>query len=48
MHKEDDETTGARCCIPLFSVGRSQELMLVLESYMANNQQYKLDVPDIP
>jgi hypothetical protein len=31
--------------IPVFSVGRSQELMLVLESYMTNNPRYKLDVP---
>ncbi len=32
--------------IPLFAVGRSQELQLVLESYMAGeNSPYKLDVP---
>jgi KH/beta-lactamase-domain protein len=31
--------------IPLFAVGRSQELQLVLENYMTNNGPYKLDVP---
>ena len=31
--------------IPLFAVGRSQELMLVLESYMANHPNFKMDVP---
>ncbi len=31
--------------IPLFAVGRSQELMLALESYMTNNPKYKFDVP---
>jgi uncharacterized protein len=31
--------------IPLFSVGRSQEIMLVLESYMTNDPRYKLNVP---
>ena len=30
--------------IPLFAVGRSQELQLVLESYLTSNE-YKLDVP---
>jgi len=31
--------------IPLFAVGRSQELQLVLENYMANSPKYKMDVP---
>jgi hypothetical protein len=31
--------------IPLFSVGRSQELQMVLENYMTGNPNYKLDVP---
>jgi uncharacterized protein len=31
--------------IPVFAVGRSQELMLVMETYMANNPRYKLNVP---
>ena len=36
---------GGKVLIPAFSVGRSQEVMLVLETYLANNPQYKLDVP---
>ncbi len=36
---------GGKVLVPLFSVGRSQEIMLVLESYMTNNPRYKLDVP---
>jgi hypothetical protein len=36
---------GGKVLIPLFSVGRSQELMLVLESYIINNPRYKLGVP---
>ncbi|MHB1830451.1 MAG: beta-CASP ribonuclease aCPSF1 [Candidatus Micrarchaeaceae archaeon] len=36
---------GGKVMVPLFAVGRSQELMLVLESYMTNNPEYKLDVP---
>ncbi len=36
---------GGKVLIPVFSVGRSQELMLVLESYMANNPRYKFNVP---
>ncbi len=31
--------------IPLFSVGRAQEIQLVLENYMTMQEQYKLDVP---
>ncbi len=37
---------GGKVLIPLFAVGRSQELQLVLESYMmGDNSPYKLDVP---
>ncbi len=36
---------GGKVLIPLFAVGRSQELMLVLESYLVNNPEYKLDIP---
>jgi hypothetical protein len=36
---------GGKVLIPVFSVGRSQELQLVLESYMINNPRYKLGVP---
>ncbi|HVC58075.1 MAG TPA: beta-CASP ribonuclease aCPSF1 [Candidatus Acidoferrales bacterium] len=36
---------GGKVLIPLFAVGRSQEIQLVLENYMAMNGQYKLDVP---
>ncbi len=36
---------GGKVLIPLFAVGRSQELMLVLENYITNNPNYKLDVP---
>jgi KH/beta-lactamase-domain protein len=38
-------TRGGKVLIPLFAVGRSQELMLVLESYLTNNPEYKLDIP---
>ena len=31
--------------IPVFSVGRGQEIQLVLENYMTTQEQYKLDVP---
>ncbi len=31
--------------LPVLSVGRAQELMVTLETYVANNPQYKLDVP---
>ncbi len=31
--------------IPVFAVGRAQEMQLVLESYLANEGQYKMDVP---
>ncbi len=36
---------GGKVLIPVFAVGRAQELMLVMESYAANNPNYKLDVP---
>ncbi len=36
---------GGKVIIPVFAVGRSQELQLVLESYLANEGPYKLDVP---
>ncbi len=37
---------GGKVLIPLFAVGRSQELQLVLESYLTGeNSPYKLDVP---
>ena len=31
--------------VPLFAVGRAQEMQLVLENYMTNKPEYKLDVP---
>ena len=36
---------GGKVIIPLFAVGRSQEMQLVLENYMMNKPEYKLDVP---
>jgi hypothetical protein len=36
---------GGKVLIPVFAVGRAQELMLVMETYVANNPNYKLDVP---
>ncbi len=36
---------GGKVLIPLFAVGRSQELSLVLENYITNNPNYKLNVP---
>ncbi|MGC8652291.1 MAG: beta-CASP ribonuclease aCPSF1 [Candidatus Micrarchaeia archaeon] len=36
---------GGKVLIPLFAVGRSQEVQLVLENYIANSPKYKLDVP---
>ncbi len=44
MIKNTIENQG-KVLIPVFSVGRSQEIMLVLESYLTNNPRYKLDVP---
>ncbi len=31
--------------IPVFALGRSQEMQLVLENYMANNREYKIEAP---
>ena len=36
---------GGKVLIPVFAVGRAQEIQLVLESYLANEGPYKLDVP---
>ncbi len=36
---------GGKVLVPLFAVGRSQELMLVLENYLANNKQFKFEAP---
>ncbi|MGC9010720.1 MAG: beta-CASP ribonuclease aCPSF1 [Candidatus Micrarchaeia archaeon] len=36
---------GGKVLIPLFSVGRSQEIMLVLEAYLSNNPKYKIEAP---
>ena len=36
---------GGKVLVPLFAVGRSQELMLVLENYMMSNPMYKLECP---
>ncbi len=36
---------GGKVLIPLFSVGRSQEIMLVLEAYLTNSQNYKIEAP---
>lgn len=38
-------TNGGKVLMPLFAVGRSQEVMMVLESMMSTNPNYKLDVP---
>jgi len=37
--------SGGKVLIPVFSVGRSQEVQLVLENYMAAGQQFALGVP---
>ena len=37
--------SGGKVLIPVFSVGRSQELMLTLESYAEGNPMFKFDVP---
>ncbi len=31
--------------VPLFAVGRAQEMQLVLENYMMKKPEYKIDVP---
>ncbi len=36
---------GGKVLIPLFAVGRSQEVQLVLENYMANTGQYRIEAP---
>jgi KH/beta-lactamase-domain protein len=36
---------GGKVLIPLFAVGRSQEVMMVMENYMVSSPQYKLGVP---
>jgi len=36
---------GGKVLIPLFAVGRSQELMLVLENYINNSPKYKMEAP---
>ncbi len=36
---------GGKVLIPLFAVGRSQEVQLILESYLANNPKYKMEAP---
>lgn len=36
---------GGKVLIPLFAVGRSQEISLVLENYLMNSPNYKLDAP---
>ncbi len=36
---------GGKVVIPLFAVGRSQELMLVLENYINNSPKYKMEAP---
>ncbi|MEM3227513.1 MAG: beta-CASP ribonuclease aCPSF1 [Candidatus Micrarchaeaceae archaeon] len=38
-------TNGGKVLIPVFSVGRAQEIQLVLESYMAADTNYKLEAP---
>ncbi len=36
---------GGKVLIPVFSVGRAQEIQLVLESYMSGDANYKIDAP---
>ena len=36
---------GGKVIIPVFSVGRAQEIQLVLESYMTTDSRYKMEVP---
>ena len=38
-------TTGGKVLIPLFAGGRSQEMQIILENYLTQNPNYKLDVP---
>lgn len=36
---------GGKVLIPLFAVGRSQDIMVVLEEYMSSDPRYKIDAP---
>jgi uncharacterized protein len=36
---------GGKVIVPLFAVGRAQEMQLVLENYMMNKPEYKMDIP---
>ncbi len=36
---------GGKVLIPVFAVGRAQEIQMVLESYLANEGPYKMEVP---
>ena len=36
---------GGKVLIPLFAVGRAQELQLVLENYIMNSKEFKIDAP---
>ncbi len=36
---------GGKVIVPLFAVGRAQEMQMVLENYMMNKPEYKLDCP---
>ena len=36
---------GGKVIVPLFAVGRAQEMQLVLENYMMNKPEYKMDAP---
>ncbi len=36
---------GGKVLIPLFAVGRAQEMQLVMEQYMSNNKSYKVEAP---
>jgi hypothetical protein len=38
-------SNNGKVLIPVFSVGRGQELQLALENYMTTQEQYKMDVP---
>jgi len=38
-------SNGGKVLIPVFSVGRAQEIQLVLESYMTGDSNYKLEAP---
>ncbi len=38
-------SNGGKVIVPLFAVGRAQELQLILENYMTNKPEYKMDAP---